>query len=62
MEKGLYKSDSGLLFAQIKVSYPDGTVIIVSDHENEQGEIYDGWYWFDSREAACEYFGIVEPM
>ena len=62
MEKGLYKSDSGLVFAQIKVSYPDGTEVVAAEHNGEQGEIYDGWYWFDSREAACEYFGIVEPM
>ncbi len=62
MGKGLYKSDSGLLFAKIKVSYPDGTVIIVSDHENEQGEIYDGWYWFNSRQEALDFFGINETQ
>jgi len=59
--KGLYKNDGNLMYAEISVNYPNGKVLTVSDYEGREGEIYDGWYWFNSRDAACEYFGIIEP-
>ena len=63
MEKGLYKNDNNtLMFAQLMVSYPNGTTLKVSDYEGHEGEVYDGWYWFDTREAACAYFGVVENL
>jgi len=62
MEKGLYKklNESEMIFAKNEINYPDGTVITVSNHENDTGEIKDGWYWFNSRDEAVEYFGIKE--
>ena len=61
MEKGLYKNDNGtLLFAEISVSYPDGMTLTAADYQGQQGEIHDGWYWFDSRRAALDHFGITE--
>ena len=62
MEKGLYKklSSEEMIFAKNEVSHPDGTVITVADHVDATGEIYDGWYWFDTRQAAIDYFGIIE--
>jgi hypothetical protein len=57
-EKGLYKYDGELMFAELRVSYPNGTTLTVVDYEGTDGEVYDGWYWFDTRQAACDYFGV----
>lgn len=58
MEKGLYKYDGELMFAELMVSYPNGTTLTVADYEGTDGEVYDGWYWFDTRQAACDFFGV----
>jgi hypothetical protein len=58
MEKGLYKYDGELMFAELMVSYPNGTTLTVVDYEGTDGEVYDGWHWFDTRQAACDYFGV----
>jgi hypothetical protein len=58
MEKGLYKYDGELMFAELRVSYPNGTTLTVVDYEGTNGEVYDGWYWFDTRQAACDFFGV----
>jgi len=58
MEKGLYKLDGELMFAELRVSYPNGTTLNVSDYDGAEGEVYDGWYWFNTRQAACDYFGV----
>lgn len=58
MEKGLYKYDGELMFAELRVSYPNGTTLTVADYEGTDGEVYDGWHWFDTRQAACDYFGV----
>ena len=60
--KGLYKYDGELFYAENSVKYPNGTILKVSDYEGCEGEVYDGWYWFDTREAACAYFGVVENL
>jgi hypothetical protein len=60
MEKGLYKNDNCLMYAQLSVNYPNGTILNVSDYEGHEGEIYDGWRWFDSRQQALDFFGITE--
>lgn len=57
MEQGLYKYDGELMYAAISVNYPDGTIIKSADYA-EQQEVADGWWWFKSRAAACEHFGI----
>ena len=53
-------SDTELIVAENKISYPDGTTITVADHANATGDVYDGWYWFNSRNEAKAAFGIVE--
>lgn len=60
--KGLYKYDGELFYAENSVNYPNGTILKVSDYEGREGEVYDGWYWFDTIEAACAYFGVVENL
>ena len=60
--KGLYKYDGELFYAENSVNYPNGMILKVSDYEGREGEVYDGWYWFDTREPACAYFGIVENL
>lgn len=64
MEKGLYKklNQSEMSFAKNEINYPDGTVITVADHVDATGEIYDGWYWFNSREEAKAALGVSEPV
>lgn len=64
MEKGLYKklNESEVSFAKNEINYPDGTVITVADHEYATGEIYDGWYWFNSREEAKAALGVTDPV
>ena len=61
MMKGLYKNDNNtLMFAQLKVSYPNGITLIVSDYAEHEGEIYDGWYWFNNRDEAKVALGIID--
>ena len=62
MEKGLYKkiNSQELIFAKNEIHFPDGTIIIVPEHENAAGEVKDGWYWFNSREEAKAAFGTVD--
>lgn len=60
MEKGLYKYDGELMFAELRVSYPNGTTLNVADYNGVEGEVYDGWYWFDSREEALSALGVTE--
>lgn len=60
--KGLYKkiSDNELGYAANSIHYPDNTVIIVSEYENQQGEIIDGWYWFNTRQEALSALDVTE--
>jgi hypothetical protein len=61
MENGLYKNDNGsLLYAEIAIYYPDGTIIYVKDYENSDKE-YNGWRWFSTREEAYSFFGVEIP-
>ena len=60
--KGLYKHDRDLTYAAISVNYPNGKVLTVSDYEGREGEIYDGWFWFNTREEALDFFGINETQ
>lgn len=46
------------MFAELMVSYPNGTTLTVVDYEGTDGEVYDGWRWFETRQAACDYFGV----
>ena len=59
--KGLYKYDGELFYAENSVNYPNGTTLNVLDYEGHEGEIYDGWYWFDSREEAKAALGVSDP-
>ena len=61
MEKGLYKKidEYSLAYAANWVRFPKGIKDLkVSDWENHEGEIKEGWYWFNSEEAAKEFFQI----
>ena len=62
MEKGLFKkiSDTEMLCAENAITYPDGTVINVPEHKDATGEIYDGWYWFNSRDEAKAALGVTD--
>lgn len=62
--KGLYYkiSDHELAFAAGEIHFPDGTIIIVPEHENATGEVKDGWYWFNSREEAKAALGVTDPV
>lgn len=55
-------SETELIVAENKISYPDGTVITVADHANATGEVYDGWYWFNSRDEAKAALGVSDPV
>lgn len=61
MEKGLYKriSDKEISFGMNKVASPTYT-LIVADYENYEGEIQDGWYWFNTRQEALSFLGVTE--
>jgi len=63
MEKGLYKkvNESEMIFAKNEINYPDGSVITVADHENDTGEIKDGWYWFNTSDEAKAALGVSDP-
>ena len=63
MEKGLYKkiNSQELIFAKNEINYPDGTVVTVADHVDASGEVYDGWYWFNSRNEAKAALGVNDP-
>jgi hypothetical protein len=60
--KGLYKHDGDLMYAAISVNYPNGKVLTVSDYEGREGEIYDGWYWFNTRDEAKAALGVSDPV
>ena len=62
MEKGLYKklSSTELSYAANSIHYPNGQIITVSEYENHEGEVYDGWYWFNSKEEALIALNITE--
>lgn len=64
MQKGLYKkiSDTEMLWAANAITYPDGRVINVTDHENATGEVEDGWFWFDTAAEAKATLGIIDPV
>ena len=64
MEKGLYKkiNSQELIFAKNEINYPDGTVVTVADHVDASGEVYDGWYWFNSRNEAKSALGVSDPV
>lgn len=60
----LYKkiSNIDLRCAEYEVNCPDGTTIAVADHIDATGEIYDGWYWFNSRNEAKAVLGVSDPV
>lgn len=64
MEKGLYKklNENEMSFAKNEIHFPDSTIITVADHENATDEIYDGWFWFNSREEAKTALGVTDPV
>lgn len=58
----LYKAENNtLMYAESKVSYPDGVTLIVADYENVDGEIYDGWFWFNTSDEAKAALGVTDP-
>ncbi|MPM24666.1 hypothetical protein SDC9_71149 [bioreactor metagenome] len=63
MEKGLYKkvNESEMIFAKNEINYPDGTNIQVADYVAATSEIYDGWYWFNTRDEAKVALGVTDP-
>lgn len=62
---GLYKNINGqLMSAANAIHFPDETVINVKEHidKPETTEIHDGWHLFYSRQAALDFFQIVDPV
>jgi hypothetical protein len=59
----LYKKISPIEIscAEHEINCPDGRVITVADHIDATGEIYDDWYWFNSREEAKIALGVTDP-
>ena len=59
--KGLYKktTENEVAYAANAVHSPNYT-LKVSDYVDFEGEIQDGWFWFNARESAIDFFGIVE--
>jgi hypothetical protein len=57
--QGFYKHDGVLLYA------PNYVLNAQYELRRELHETYtlpvDGWYWFDDREQALEFFDITEP-
>ena len=64
MQKGLYKKLNSLemSFAKNEIHYPDGTTITVADHANATGEVYDGWFWFNTRDEAKAALGVSDSV
>ena len=62
--RGLYFkiSEHELAFAAGEIHFPDGTIIVVPEHENAIGEVKDGWYWFNSRDEAKAALGVSDPV
>lgn len=50
--------DETLQYSDNAVYFPDGSVIVESEHSNYNYPIA-GWYYFDSRLQAEEFFGIA---
>ena len=57
MEAGFYKLENGeLIYGPNFISGP-GIEIWKEDKDNHTYPIY-GFYWFDTLEEACNYFGL----
>ena len=57
MECGFYKFEDGnLLFAPNFVDAPEFTLDAIN--KNELNLPLDGWYWFESKQEAKDYFNI----
>jgi hypothetical protein len=57
--QGFYKNDGVLLYA------PNFVINANYELRTELHETYslpvDGWYWFDDRKQALDFFGLEEP-
>jgi hypothetical protein len=51
---GFYKLDGGLLYAPNAVLGPDYELL--RDYHETYDYPVDGWYWFDSEDAARTFF------
>jgi hypothetical protein len=63
--KALYKENNGqLMMAANAIHFPDETVINVKEHidKPEGTDVFDGWHVFYSRQAALDFFQIVDPV
>jgi hypothetical protein len=57
---GFYKNDSGFLsYGQNYVL--SGSYNLYREQKNEYSYPYHGWHWFDSEDAAKEYFNLPKP-
>ena len=55
MGTGLYYNDNGsLIYAEHGVYAPDYTL------DAKLKEEANGWKWFETRQEACEFFGVTE--
>jgi hypothetical protein len=59
MTHGFYKKQNEELLYAPNIVEGDGYVLLAQDKDTYQYPV-DGWSWFDSEEAAIEYFNIVE--
>ena len=55
-----YKIDNGMLLIGVNRVLNAEYELFSENHDQYQLPI-DGWYWFNTTEQACAYFGIEVP-
>ena len=58
MSAGFYKYEEPFLLYGTTVL--DANYELRAETKDEHEYPIDGWYWFDSREEATQFFGIIE--
>jgi hypothetical protein len=56
--KGFYKNDGTLLYGPNFVL--NANYELRKETKDDYTYPVDGWYWFDTRQEALDFFGIVE--
>jgi hypothetical protein len=56
MTQGFYKKQNEELLYGPNIIEGDGYVLLAQEKDSYEYPV-DGWHWFDSEEAATEYFG-----
>lgn len=59
MEEGFYKNDNGILLHGPNFVY-NKNYELLKENKNEYVYPVDGWQWFDTRQEALDFYGILD--